>query len=152
MSNVYFPSVSVAVVVFRPPSLLPSLDLKIRHLSIITPITLSAPSQRLILGPANLSRLGIRVASELGRCALVECAVHAVVLLVFGLVGGLGLGFGLEGRGDGGFALETLEFGLLGGGEFWRCSAVEGGGGAGLEEEARDAQGWSEEWHFLWSC
>lgn len=112
--------------------------LKVRHSPIIAPVAIAAPSQRLILGPANLARLGILIALKLGRRAAEQALVEGALAVAGVGVGGgdvccvaggfrRGRGLGrldlLEGGGDGGGALEALEFGLLGGGELWRRGA-----------------------------
>lgn len=118
-----------------------SPHLKVGTSSIIAPIPLAAPSQRLILGPADLSRLGIHIALKLWRGAAEQTLVDGLLAAGRGRGGVSGRGgrgggdvsrnrggFGgwLKGRGDFGGALEALEFGLLLGGEFGRR-------GAGLE-------------------
>jgi hypothetical protein len=68
---------------FNPSFPTSPLHLKVGTPSIIAPVPLTAPSQRLILGPADLARLGVDVALELGRRAAEQA-------LVDGLDGGRG--------------------------------------------------------------
>lgn len=124
--------------------------LEIRYPAVVAPVTLTTPSQRLVLGSTDLSRLGVRIALELWRGATEHALVDVVWL---GSGGGSGLvtelrcggrgsgasgcrrrgsGIGLEGSGHGGGALKALELGLLVGGELGgRGAGAEGGGEAG---------------------
>ncbi len=55
-------------------------DLEVGHPSVVAPVALAAPAQRLVLGAPDLTRLGVRVALELGLGAAEETPVHVVVL------------------------------------------------------------------------
>lgn len=135
-----------------------ALDSEIRYPSIVAPIALVAPPQRLILGPADLAGLGVDVALELRWRAAEQAGVD-----VGDLRGGrgsgctrrCGVGFGLEGGRHGGGALQALELGLLAGGELRRRGAraeagreADGGEGAGAEERAE--VGCEEARHCCW--
>ena len=50
--------------------------LEIRHPPVIAPVTTAAPPKRLVLGPADLARLGVLLALKLGRRALSDAAAQ----------------------------------------------------------------------------
>lgn len=107
--------------------------LEIRHLSVVAPVALATPAQRLPLGTADLAGLGVHVALELGRGAAVDTALSDVRHGGFVLGGGRG-----EGRRLGSGALQALKLGLLGGGELrGRRGRGEGSGGGETKEGGR---------------
>jgi hypothetical protein len=132
--------------------------LEIRHPPVITPIPCAPPPQRLVLRPAHLARLGVLLPFKLGRRALAhpraqrsrrDLFFYFLCLRLYrrrrrctrrrGDVprrGQRDLGvvyWDVVVRGEGGFggALETLEFGLLVGGQArgGGCGLEKGGGG-----------------------
>jgi hypothetical protein len=114
--------------------------LEIRRSSIIRPIAIPTPPQRIILGTANFSSLGINITLEFRWCAAEVTDVHILIFL-FGSCcmsdlrcsgcssrssssvcrgdGDVGLFSWLKRRRYRRSALKTLEFGLLVGGQFW---------------------------------
>lgn len=64
-------------------------SLEIRYSPVVAPVTVATPPQRLILRPADLAGLGIRIALELGLRAAEQALID--ILLLFLLLLALGL-------------------------------------------------------------
>lgn len=139
--------------------------LKVRHPPIVAPVAITAPPQRLVLRPADLTRLGIRLALELGWRAAAHVLVEGLAVVGahldlarccrrrrLGRLGGRGRAH-FETGGDGRCALEAFELGLLGGGEAGgRWGGFEGRGGGGGGRGVGSCEGGAEGAEGYWQA
>ncbi|VUC27635.1 unnamed protein product [Clonostachys rosea] len=113
--------------------------LEIRDSSIVAPIALVPPPERLILGTSDLAGLGVHIALELGFGAALETAVAQFLDDGSSSSGGVLIrlqSLGLKGGRHGGLALESLELGLFPGRQLgWAGLGGEGRGGVAARAE-----------------